>query len=87
MVGQLQAGLPRHEVAGYNRHMARELRTADVRIRVKPSFRARLERIADATGESITEAIESAVAAYEATPAVRRKLADLAAQKKAQGGE
>ena len=76
-VVQMAPSLRTHLGGGYNGAMRRENKTEYLRFRVRASFKAKIERLADATGRNATELIEAAVDAFERRPEVRQALADL----------
>lgn len=61
--------------AGYTGAMERENKTAHLLLRVRPSFKAKVEAVAKALGKNNTEVVEEAVAAFCATKRVREALA------------
>ena len=71
---------------GYNAAMRRENKTEYLRFRVRASFKAKIERLAEATGRNATELIEAAVDAFERRPEVRQALADLDKASQAEAG-
>lgn len=61
--------------AGYTGGMDRENKTAHLLLRVRPSFKAKVEAVANALGKNNTEVLEEAFLTYSATKRVREALA------------
>lgn len=82
---QFAIGLPISTTAVKIGAMARQNKTEQVLLRVRPETKQRYKMIADATGKNVTEMVEAAVELYAKQKDVREALADAAKASKPEG--